>query len=43
MLTHPLLNQLQQLGSHGIRQLIQLQKATLEARADLKRLFPLLK
>jgi ribonuclease PH len=37
------LNQLQQLGSHGIRQLVQLQKSTLEARTDLKRLFPLLK
>ena len=37
------LNQLQHLGSQGIRQLIQLQKSTLEARTDLKRLFPLLK
>ncbi len=37
------LNELQQLGGRGIRQLVQLQKSTLEARTDLKRLFPLLK
>lgn len=35
--------ELQQLGAQGIRQLILLQKSTLESRTDLKRLFPLLK
>ena len=34
---------LQQLGAQGIRQLIEKQKSVLEARADLKKLFPLLK
>jgi ribonuclease PH len=37
------LGQLQLLGAHGIRQLVQLQKSLLEPRTDLKRLFPLLK
>jgi ribonuclease PH len=37
------LGQMQQLGSQGIRQLVQLQKSMLEPRTDLKRLFPLLK
>jgi ribonuclease PH len=37
------LGELQRLGWQGIQQLIQLQKSTLEARTDLKRLFPLLK
>jgi ribonuclease PH len=37
------LGQLQQLGSQGIRQLIQLQKSILEPRTDLTRLFPPLK
>jgi ribonuclease PH len=37
------LGQLQQLGSQGIRQLVQMQKSMLEPRVDLKRLFPLLK
>jgi len=37
------LDQLQQLGAHGIRQLVQLQKSILESRTDMKRLFPLLK
>jgi ribonuclease PH len=37
------LGQLQQLGSQGIRQLVQMQKSMLEPRMDLKRLFPLLK
>ena len=34
---------LQQLGAQGIRQLIEKQKSVLEGRADLKKLFPLLK
>jgi ribonuclease PH len=37
------LAELQQLGAQGIRQLIQLQRSTLELRTDLRRLFPLLK
>jgi ribonuclease PH len=37
------LGQLQQLGLLGIRQLVQVQKSTLEQRIDLKRLLPLLK
>jgi ribonuclease PH len=37
------LAQLQSLGVQGIRQLVQLQKAMLESRTDLRRLFPLLK
>jgi ribonuclease PH len=37
------LEHLQQLGTQGIRQLVELQKSTLQSRADLKRLFPLLK
>jgi ribonuclease PH len=37
------LGQMQQLGSQGIRQLVQLQKSLLEPRIDLKRLFPLQK
>ena len=37
------LDHLQQLGSQGIQQLIELQKTTLEGRTDLKRLFPSLK
>jgi ribonuclease PH len=37
------LAQLQQLGAQGIRQLVQIQRSTLESRVDLKRLFPLLK
>jgi len=37
------LEQLELLGAQGIRQLVQLQKSLLEPRADLKRLFPLLK
>jgi len=37
------LEQLQSLGAQGIRQLVQLQKSLLAPRADLKRLFPLLK
>jgi ribonuclease PH len=37
------LGHLQQLGSQGIRQLIQTQKSMLEQRMDLKRLFPLQK
>jgi ribonuclease PH len=36
-------SQLQRLGALGIQQLVQLQKATLGARTDLYRLFPLLK
>jgi len=36
------LSQLQSLGSQGIQHLVQLQRPLLEARADLKRLFPLL-
>ncbi|MBN1569304.1 MAG: ribonuclease PH [Acidobacteria bacterium] len=35
--------QLLDLGSKGIQQLVQLQKSVLQPRADLKRLFPLLK
>jgi len=35
--------ELQNLGAQGIRRLVQIQKAALEARTDLKRLFPLLK
>jgi ribonuclease PH len=35
--------ELQELGSQGIGQLVELQKSTLELRTDLKRLFPLLK
>jgi ribonuclease PH len=35
--------ELQQLGSEGIRRLVQIQKSELESRIDLKRLFPLLK
>jgi ribonuclease PH len=34
---------MQQLGAQGIRQLIERQKAALESRFDLKKLFPLLK
>jgi ribonuclease PH len=34
---------LQQLGTQGIRQLIERQKSILGSRADLKKLFPLLK
>jgi len=34
------LSELQQLGAQGIRQLIQLQRSTIELRTDLKRLFP---
>ena len=34
---------MQQLGAQGIRQLIERQKAILSSRADLKKLFPLLK
>jgi ribonuclease PH len=37
------LQQLQQTGLIGIQQMVQLQKATLEKRTDLKRLFPQLK
>ena len=37
------LGQMQQLGSQGIQQLVQLQKSILQSRTDLKRLFPLLK
>jgi ribonuclease PH len=37
------LDQLQQLGALGIRQLVELQKTALDSRTDLKRLFPLLK
>jgi ribonuclease PH len=37
------LEELQQLGGQGIRQLVQLQKTTLELRTDPKRLFPLSK
>ena len=37
------MGQLQQLGAQGIRQLIERQKSVLESRADLKKLFPLLK
>ena len=37
------LEQLQELGAHGIRQLFQLQGSILGSRTDLKRLFPLLK
>jgi ribonuclease PH len=34
---------MQQLGAQGIRQLIERQRSVLESRADLKKLFPLLK
>ena len=37
------LGHLQQLGSQGIQQLVQLQKSMLQPRVDLKRLFPTLK
>ena len=37
------LGQMQQLGAQGIRQLVERQKSVLESRADLKKLFPLLK
>ena len=37
------LEHMQQLGAQGIRQLIELQKSILGSRADLKKLFPLLK
>jgi len=37
------LEQMQQLGAQGIRQLVERQKSVLESRADLKKLFPLLK
>jgi ribonuclease PH len=37
------LQQLQSLGSQGIRQLVQQQKAILETRMEQNRMFPLLK
>lgn len=37
------LQQLQSLGATGIRRLVEIQKSTLETRADLKALFPLIK
>jgi ribonuclease PH len=37
------LGHLQQLGAQGIAQLVERQKSVLESRADLKKLFPLLK
>jgi len=37
------LTELQQLGSMGIKQLIQMQKSVLEARTDLQKLFPAVK
>jgi ribonuclease PH len=37
------LAELQKLGAHGIRQLIEIQKSTLQLRTELKRLFPSLK
>jgi ribonuclease PH len=36
------LEQLQQLGALGIRQLVELQQSALKARTDLKRLYPLI-
>jgi ribonuclease PH len=37
------LTEMQQLGAIGIKQLVEIQKSTLEKRMDLKRLFPLIK
>jgi ribonuclease PH len=37
------LAELQKLGAQGIQQLVQLQRESLQARTDLKRLFPLIK
>jgi ribonuclease PH len=41
--SHEQLEQLQQLGVQGIRELVRLQTSILASRTDLKRLFPLLK
>ena len=41
--SHENLEQLQELGAQGIRQLVQLQLSILGPRTDLKRLFPMLK
>ena len=37
------LNEMQQLGAQGIKQLVEIQKSALEQRIDLKRLFPAFK